>query len=235
MWHSMHFHFFQLKLFPVSTNQGEYQRVWHQHLIALWLWGNDLIFLSLSFLYCKMWGAVPFSWGCFEEGERNYCVEGAEQGLGTNPVLNPLLMWNPSPAFLPAWQIQSHSTGCQASRPRHVINSLGRQFAFKEKQAEGMKTRQPAVSPAQPWARTVWHLAASAREVHRPETMFLQDLTSSGLSWNAAFVGKICRGCPTAPVPAYSKPTIAWNYLALIFPCHWGPHFPLSTEFVFSL
>lgn len=148
MWHSMHFHFFQLKLFPVSTNQGEYQRVWHQHLIAVWLWGNDLIFLSLSFLYCKMWGAVPFSWGCFEEGERNYCVKVLSKGLAQTLFWTPCWCKTLLQLSYLQWQIQSHSTGCQASCPRHVINSLGRQFAFKDKQAEGMKTRQPIVGPA---------------------------------------------------------------------------------------
>lgn len=86
------------------------------------------------------------------------------------------------------------------------------QFAFKEKQAEGIKTRQPAAGPT--LSQDHLALGSSDARVHRPESVPLQDLTSSGLSWNSTLKGKLCWGCPMAPVPAYSG---SQNYLKL--PC----------------
>lgn len=49
---------------PLWSRAGEaIKEFWSLHWIAMWLWGNSLIFLSLSFLSCKMEVVVPLSLG----------------------------------------------------------------------------------------------------------------------------------------------------------------------------
>lgn len=56
---------------PSAQSRRNNQRILSHHFIALWLWENDLTFLSLSFLYWKMGvsraSLLGLSWGGWKE------------------------------------------------------------------------------------------------------------------------------------------------------------------------
>lgn len=118
-------------------------RVWSHYFIAVWLWGNDLTSLSLSFLFCKV-RVVIHSLGA---DVHKALSKGSAETLSWNPCCETLLTFS---GFLTYMANPKPGGGCQTSCLRHVINSLGRQFAFKEKQAERIKTSSgPSPEPGQ--------------------------------------------------------------------------------------
>lgn len=136
-------------------------------------------------------------------------------------------------SFLTCLANPNHSRGCQASCLWCVRNSLGKQFAFKEKSAEGINTKHQ--QRAQPCARTIWHLAAATARGAPPRECISAGAHKLRTVLKPHVSEEVLAGLPHSTCTSLCQSQVAWNYLALIFSCHWGLFFLLSVELVFSL
>ena len=77
--------------------------------------------------------------------------------------------------------------------------------------------KQDSQQQAQPWARTTWHLAALTARGAPPREYVSAGAHKLRIVLKPHADQEDLVVLPLAPVPAYSKPRVAWNYLARIF------------------